>query len=78
MTAVNRAWPRFRDDLQAQLFASLPGHVARMTWNREQIAQDQSEGLRVLLQTAAEIPPSTDDDLQASTSKRLTHKTCRR
>lgn len=50
-------WDRFRENLQASMLASLPDHLARLTWDRDRIAQAQREGLRTLLRTAAAHSP---------------------
>ena len=51
------AWDRFRDDVRTATLAGASEQIARLTWNSEQIHQAQRDGLRTLLQHAAEHSP---------------------
>ncbi len=55
--ASSTAWQRFRDDVRMATLAGASEQIARLTWNSEQIAQAQRDGLRRLLRHAAEYSP---------------------
>lgn len=57
MTATATAWDRFRADVEAQVLAGEFEHVGRLTWDCEQIARAQRDGLGRLLSHAAEHSP---------------------
>jgi phenylacetate-coenzyme A ligase PaaK-like adenylate-forming protein len=64
MTAVDTTtatdvagWEAFREQVQRRLFASMDGHIGRLTWGADRIEEFQRERLRDLLATAIERSP---------------------
>ena len=56
-TAPKHSFHAVRDGLQTSLLASYPEHVARIGWNRAQIARHQQDRLSALLAHAVEHSP---------------------
>jgi phenylacetate-CoA ligase len=57
ISVTRTAWARFRTELQHEVLASLPEHLQRLHWSREQLEEVRRDGLRRLLVHAARHSP---------------------